>query len=197
MQQVLLKKITPNTVHLWRLSSHQCVDAMRQILSCYVGPILPAIKKSAYGKPYLAESDLEFNLSHSGDYALLAITRGQAVGVDIEHMCRKTKDFLAIAKRFFTAEECSAIQFADDPHAAFFRCWVRKEAFIKATGLGLSFGLSNVVVSVDVKAQLINVNDDTKQIHQWTLRDITLDFPDYIAAVVVFGKIDSVVWQSA
>jgi 4'-phosphopantetheinyl transferase len=92
-------------------------------------------KPSLY--PSSSEGPLEFNVSHSGSIAMLAFSRGRAVGVDVEAL-RDNFDHEAIARRFFSAEERR--QFTDLPPAeryhCFFRCWTRKEAYIKAHGAG-------------------------------------------------------------
>jgi len=86
-----------------------------------------------------AGSDVTFNLSHSGGIAMLAFTRRREIGIDVEQV-RRDFDVEAIANRFFSAAEHA--QLAELPAAnrfeAFFRCWTRKEAYIKATGEGLS-----------------------------------------------------------
>src|SRR5207237_1874899 len=95
-----------------------------------------------FGKPALPPrldgTRLEFNLSHSGDMAVLAISRGPAVGVDVEQVIR-VSELDSIASRFFSASEKAALN-AVPAHArdsAFYSCWTRKEAFLKALGDGL------------------------------------------------------------
>jgi 4'-phosphopantetheinyl transferase len=88
-------------------------------------------------KPHNPEN-LQFNLSHSGDWAIVALTPGAAVGVDVEQWCPKV-DPMAIAKRFFTPLEYEMLQREAMPHQVqtFFRLWTRKEASIKALGQSL------------------------------------------------------------
>ncbi|XP_026048650.1 L-aminoadipate-semialdehyde dehydrogenase-phosphopantetheinyl transferase isoform X2 [Maylandia zebra] len=118
------------------------------------------LERSPRGKPYLAtpgkvssESDLawSFNLSHQGDYAVLAAEQGRQVGVDIMKTampgCSSVLEFFRIMTRQFTAHEWSAIQSAGSEHqqlAAFYRHWALKESFIKAIGTGLGFNLQRV-----------------------------------------------------
>ena len=137
--------------HAWvRIVLGRCLDRAPESLRFTVGP---------YGKPRLVEAaiDLRFNLSHAGERALLAVTRGQEVGVDIEQeRAIGTSD---LARRFFAPSECQALQAmgASEQIPAFFRCWTRKEAFIKAIGDGLACPLSGFEVSLadDQSPQLL------------------------------------------
>jgi 4'-phosphopantetheinyl transferase len=93
-----------------------------------------------WGKPGLdGFARLEFNVSHAHDLVALAFTLGRKVGIDLERVDRAV-DALKLAERFFTAEEAAALRALDGPRrsAEFFRCWTRKEAFVKAHGRGLS-----------------------------------------------------------
>ena len=91
-----------------------------------------------HGKPYLsAFAHLQFNLSHSGHLALLALGTGAALGVDIElHVPMVDRD--AVARRCFTDSEYNALRSASDPDGAFYTLWARKEACLKALGSGFS-----------------------------------------------------------
>ncbi len=99
-----------------------------------------------YGKPYLAGqfagSPLRFNLSHAHELVLYAFTSGAEVGVDVEYL-RPELAGAEIAERFFSPREVEALLTlpVEGRTEAFFRCWTRKEAFIKAVGQGLSFPL--------------------------------------------------------
>jgi 4'-phosphopantetheinyl transferase len=100
---------------------------------------------AADGKPYLRDGSLHFNLSHSGDYALIAIASDAEVGVDIEQH-RERVSWNEIAVRFFTKREVAVMR----GEADFFRFWVMKEAVLKAAGKGLAGGLANVECLADV-----------------------------------------------
>lgn len=104
-----------------------------------------------YGKPELAHpAAVRFNVAHSGDVGLIAVARGREVGVDVE-VPRARPDLSGVARRFFTPAEAAALAAITDPAgelAAFHRCWVRKEACIKATGLGLRIALDTFEVGV-------------------------------------------------
>jgi 4'-phosphopantetheinyl transferase len=92
---------------------------------------------------------MQFNLSHSGERALLALGVGRPVGVDIEQ--HRALDPLALARRFFSRDEIDALdRLGGQARAeAFFRCWTRKEALIKAMGDGLSFPLDSFAVQLE------------------------------------------------
>jgi 4'-phosphopantetheinyl transferase len=100
--------------------------------------------RAGHGKPHLADrSDLDFSLSHSGGLALIAVARGRRVGADVERVRPRT-DVLAIARGSLSARERQAIASEGTDgarRAAFFRCWTRKEAYLKALGVGLAGGL--------------------------------------------------------
>jgi 4'-phosphopantetheinyl transferase len=145
------------------------------------------------GKPTLGwpeGSGLEFNLSHSGGLALLACSRGRALGIDIEYQ-REELDFLGIAGRYFTPRERDEIQREPDlarQRAAFFRGWARKEAFLKARGDGLWLGLDQFEVSIDPAAppRVVRTAWDPDEAGRWTLRDLDAA-PSFAAAIVVAG----------
>jgi len=128
----------------------RCLDRAPESLQFATGP---------HGKPHLVDppQDIRFSLSHSGDQALLAIALGQDVGVDLE--AHRPIDARELAQRYFAPREIDALLRLPDAEQlpAFFRCWTRKEAFIKALGRGLSFPLDGFEVSVeeDGSAQLL------------------------------------------
>ncbi len=100
----------------------------------------------ANGKPHLAkERALQFNLAHTADLMLLAVTRGAPLGVDVERI-RRLSDPRGIARRFFSAREADWLcqVNAAELDRAFFRLWTRKEAILKATGEGISSGLNSI-----------------------------------------------------
>ena len=121
---------------------------LRMILSAYAAQSAEALdfSKGPKGKPALINvgAPIEFNLSHSGGHGLVAVTGGNACGVDIEDI-RPRISPLEIAGRFFADGEnrwLNALP-ADETLKGFFRLWVVKEAIIKATGLGLSIPLTD------------------------------------------------------
>jgi 4'-phosphopantetheinyl transferase len=133
--------------------------ALRAILAMYLGidPVAIDFDSGPAGKPKLAQNlagrELEFNLSHSGDVALIAVTRGEEIGVDVERI-REDFAFKPIAQRFFTANEVAALQDlpADLQREAFYKCWTSKEALLKAKGTGLGGSLDEVQIVLTTKA---------------------------------------------
>ena len=138
------------------------------------------------GKPECqSDQTLRFNLSHSGDMVIYAFARNREVGIDIEQH-REMKDLEAIAKRFFAAgevEDLMSLPPAVRPDA-FFRCWTRKEAFIKAIGDGLSLPLDSFRVSLLPDQPVSILDTPAEQREKWQLADIT-PCTGYSAALVV------------
>jgi len=122
--------------------------------------------------PPLGGGQVEFNVSHSGARALIAIARGRAVGVDLEQI-RDNLDHQALAKRFFSPTEQSALSALDasEQCIGFFRCWTRKEAYIKAHGSGLALPLNAFDVSISSGEQnaLLATRPDASQAALWSI----------------------------
>jgi 4'-phosphopantetheinyl transferase len=93
------------------------------------------VERTQRGKPFVPGSEVRFNLSHSGELTVCAFARGREVGIDVELESRKTEP-LRLAERFFAPDEAEAVR--RDGREAFFRIWVRKEAYVKALGLGIA-----------------------------------------------------------
>jgi len=172
--------------------------ALRAILGSYTG-LPPAQVEFAYspaGKPELApeaggtSASLSFNLSHSGEIALYAICRDRRVGIDIE-MLRPRMAEEHIAERFFSPQEVDALRSMppEDQVRAFFRCWTRKEAYVKARGEGLAIPLDPFVVTLrpNEPAALLDAGDENEQAVHWFLHAINVA-PGYEAAVAVDSK---------
>jgi 4'-phosphopantetheinyl transferase len=144
--------------------------------------------KPSLGPPY-SDSGIAFNVSHSGGVALLAFNRRREIGVDVEHV-RRDLDLEVIAQRYFSAREQRQLARlpADQKYDAFFRCWTRKEAFIKAKGEGLSLPLDQFDVSLvsgDSNA-LLSTRPDASEAARWSLREVPAG-PGYVAALCVAG----------
>ncbi|MEX2553348.1 MAG: 4'-phosphopantetheinyl transferase superfamily protein, partial [Actinomycetota bacterium] len=115
--------------------------ALRSLLAHYQGvePREVVLEYSHYGKPFLprelGRDQLEFNLSHSDDWALIGITLGRRLGVDLERL-RVLDDLEGLARTVFSRRELAELAEVPEPERteAFFNCWTRKEAFIKACG---------------------------------------------------------------
>ncbi len=126
---------------------------MRDLLGCYldVEPRELAILYSPHGKPGLeARFGIGFNLTHSGDHGLIAFTRAPEIGVDIEEMCHR-EDRRSLASSVFCASELEALGKIDDAalDGPFLTCWTRKEALLKALGVGLSIDPREVDVGIE------------------------------------------------
>jgi 4'-phosphopantetheinyl transferase len=168
---------------------------LRALLSRYTG--IPArdivFGYESHGKPVLKNTDtpgLRFNLSHSGDLALLAVTRAQRVGADVEHV-RPVPEAELIASRTFSRAEYKQLMMIEGRDArlrAFYCCWTRKEAFIKALGDGLSFPLEKFSVSIetDQPSRVIFISEDLGIAERWTLYHFE-PTPNYIGAVAIEG----------
>jgi 4'-phosphopantetheinyl transferase len=162
--------------------------AMRRILAreVDVAPALIAYEEGPGGKPHLASpasTGVEHNLSDSGDLALLAVSRAGPVGVDVEYM-RPQRELEAIARSHFAPEEQAALSALPDGErfAAFYRIWTRKEAFIKATGTGLAYGLARFAVTHTARdARLTRVAEGPPT--AWSLRALAVP-AGYEAALV-------------
>jgi 4'-phosphopantetheinyl transferase len=132
-----------------RQSSIAARGALRVLLCGYTG--LPAgeieFNYSGNGKPHVNDSDVEFNVSHSGEWVVLAFGRNRNIGVDVEKIKREM-DVRAIASRYFAQEEIALIDNAEDQHAMFFQLWARKEAYVKARGSGLFQELNRLSVPI-------------------------------------------------
>ena len=154
---------------------------LRVILGRYldVEPAELQFCHNVYGKPRLATrcggDTLRFNLSRSHALSLIAVARCREVGVDVERI-RSDVAFSLISDQLFSPGEAAAIRtlMPSMRRAAFFACWTRKEAYIKATGKGLSIPLDRFGVSVapGEPAALLTTDWDPSEASMWSLRDV-------------------------
>lgn len=154
--------------------------SLRAILSRYVKlqPAALTFGETAYGKPFMTNIEaagLLFNMSHSGDLALIAVAREREVGIDIEYM-RADFATMEVAEHFFSVAEIYTLS-GLDPHLrtnAFFNCWTRKEAYVKARGEGLSMPLDQFDVSLapGVAAAMLSNRIDETETSRWTIHDL-------------------------
>lgn len=150
-----------------------------------------------HGKPFLIDppTALRFNLSHSGEIVLCAVAWGRDVGVDVERV-KPDIDHAALARRFFSPlenEQLSSLPPALQ-RAAFFATWTRKEAVVKAWGVGLSLPLDRFDVSVDPHrpAQLVGVRDGPRCGGHWSIHQLRIGC-GYAAAVAVQGPLGTLI----
>lgn len=188
----------------FRSDSHRdhfivCRAAQRDILGVYAGvaPEAIAFQYSAYGKPSLDGGSerarrIRFNTSNSGQLAVFAVAMEREVGIDVE-ADRAIPDALPLARRFFSAAEFDALLAtpAESRHRAFLTCWTRKEAFIKAVGLGVSMPLDgfDVTIRPDEPAALRCTRPDPSAAERWSMHSLDMRL-GYFGALVVEGTID-------
>lgn len=182
--------------------------SLRVILSEYLNksPTELQITNGPFGKPFLVHSNsiyqLEFNLSHCEDLALIAVTNERLVGIDVERV-RELRNLHLILDRFFTVEEREFVDSAarGQRFAAFLSLWSRREACAKALGLDLAAALSELCVPVYPQGSNILlghlgdvITDRGYSKMHWFLRDLELG-PYHVGAVSVEGKKCSLVMQ--
>jgi len=164
---------------------------LRTTLSFYLGTDATDIvfELSKFGKPYIAKSDLEFNLTHSANLALLAVASRRRVGIDVERVSLDPP-VLDIARRFFSTDEYAALEAlpSDLLPSAFYATWTRKEAFLKGVGLGIARHLAQVVVSISPRepAAVLRVDWDSSLAGRWNLCDLDVD-KGYCSCLAVEG----------
>ncbi len=167
---------------------------LRNILARYlqVDPAQVRFTYSEHGKPVLEaahRAEVQFNASRTQGVALYAVTAGRQVGVDVEQI-RRDVDIQMMAWQFFAPAEYNALMELppDRRWQAFFAAWTRKEAYLKARGIGLSLSPRQVTVSLlpDEPARLVEVENQPAEAGRWTLVSPVIS-PDYAAAVAVEG----------
>jgi len=174
---------------------------LRSILGGYlkIAPDRVTFDYGAQGKPGLSfthDSSLHFNVAHSHELAVYAFALNQAVGIDVEYAQRHVLDADQVAQRFFSANEYRTYRaLADDEkRPAFFRCWTRKEAYIKAIGTGLSYALErfDVTLTSDRSPSFLSIDGDPLAAQRWSLIHLE-PAADYVGAVAI----ESRAWQVA
>lgn len=176
---------------------------LRKILGCYARkePGGLQFRYSAYGKPELTDEadgqNVCFNVSHSHGLALYAVTHNRGIGVDIE-LIRPDFADEKIAERFFSTGEVATLRSLpkEVQPRAFFNCWTRKEAYLKALGDGLSRPLGDFEVSLvpGEPAKLLRVGWDPAEIQRWSLRELEPAF-GYVGAIAVEGQDCRIVYR--
>lgn len=164
---------------------------LRNVLSYYCDQ-LPNQHKfvyNHYGKPFLEINNIRFNVSHSQSRILIGFTNEREIGVDIEYI-KTFERAEEIVSRYFSDYEKNEFHKLPDflKNTAFINCWTRKEAYIKACGIGLSMPLDQFSVSFipGDPARLIDIKNEKREKDRWTLKDLKYDH-NYIAATVVKG----------
>jgi len=180
-----------------------CRGALRNLLSRYLDcpPYDFVFSYGAHGKPSLShpfEGSLFFNVSHTHELAIIAVRQQGEIGVDVEQL-RLLEDANAIARRYFTIREQATLERLPpaDRMAAFFRCWTRKEAMLKALGVGLSVALSDVEVTIeaDMPAQVLAIRGAASEAPiRWQLHHLA-PAPGYVGAVAYQGSQSRLIQQ--
>jgi 4'-phosphopantetheinyl transferase len=177
---------------------------LRTILGRYlnVRPGRLRFRYSLYGKPSLAEEfggdTLRFNVSHSRGLALYALTRDREIGVDLEYIDPDLAHE-QIAERFFSPREVIMLRAlpTDTQKEAFFNCWSRKEAYVKAVGDGLAIPLDQFDVSLAPQepAQILSIRGDPQGAARWTLKRL-MPAKGYVGALAIEGQLQHLMcWQ--
>jgi 4'-phosphopantetheinyl transferase len=167
---------------------------LRTILARYLGIDRSQVKLeyTSYGKPSIAgigtSPPLFFNLTHSHQLALLAVTREAEIGIDVEYV-RGVDD--GIPERYFSPSEVAALRALPEhlQQEAFFNCWTRKEAYMKARGNGLSLALDEFDVSLvpGAPAAILDIRDGMEEPSAWNIEHLA-PVDGYIGAVAIRAK---------
>lgn len=151
---------------------------VRRCLADYTGmaPQDLVFDRTATGKPVLGNvpHPLSFNISHSGDYLVIAVCAGHALGIDLEQVNQR-RNWQAIAERYFHQDEVAQLLALPEPEkcAGFYHRWTLKEAFFKARGTGIATGLDKAVFNLDNDAitcrlaASLNEQPDAWQFQLW------------------------------
>ncbi len=164
---------------------------LRAILGGYLNraPESLSFRHGSHGKPSLDGGTIRFNMSHSHEIALYAVTRGREVGIDIERI-RFDVEVAEVAERFFSRREAAMIRAlpAEVQRQAFFNCWTRKEAYIKARGEGLSLSLDQFDVSLvpGEPPAILGTRPEPSEAARWSLQELAAA-PGYVSALAVAG----------
>jgi 4'-phosphopantetheinyl transferase len=171
-----------------------CRGILRELLGGYLGSSPASIEffYGTHGKPALHSGDsraIRFNISHSHGLAVFAFARGREIGIDLESI-RPEFSGEEIAERYFSARELEELRALPPAlrSEGFFLCWTRKEAYVKARGLGLQESLDSFSVSLTPGQPEILQSVDS---HRWSLRSLE-PAPNFVAAIVEEGRD----WQS-
>ena len=162
---------------------------LRRLLSHYWNDCPPrelSFTLTEYGKPRLVGAGIEFNVSHSGDFVVLAFSSGRAVGVDVERV-RTGMDLETLARFCFSPEEVEAVLQAPDRTSAFFQHWTAKESWMKADGRGLSLPITQYTLRPSAGGTAFyRVFDSRNQELDWTTQPMQCA-PGYFAAITAAG----------
>ncbi len=165
---------------------------LRQILAAYLNQAGDKINiaRTIHGKPYLLDyPEIQFNISHSAETLLVAISKAGAIGVDIEQTQAQRRDFSAlVAKCFAQSEQNYWNSLPETEKAAeFYRFWTRKEAFVKAVGRGLAMGLQQCEIASAAPPYFLSLPEIYGLPSDWRLFDLSVT-ADLCGALVIENK---------
>ncbi len=172
-----------------------CRAVLKILLGCYLS-IKPSgleFEYNDYGKPKLADrinlKNIKFNVSHSKNIAVIGIAKNNEIGIDIEEIDENIP-YMELSDFCFSVHEQNSLRELqiEDRAQGFFNCWTRKEAFIKAIGMGLSFPLKEFNVTLDPgeAAEIIDVNHELYRDLQWTVDEFSVS-TSFAGALVIQG----------
>jgi len=141
-------------IHVWLLRAARNDPRLRHLVGRYAGVSPESIETriGPHGKPYLHDHFLRFNVSHSGDWSVVALARDVEVGVDLEH-ARRVRRRTALIERCFTTAERGRLLAAGD--RGLLRYWAAKEALVKAIGRGIAYGLKQIEIGEQACGRLV------------------------------------------
>jgi len=167
---------------------------MRILLGAYLeaDPAGLCFTYAERGKPQLPDHPgLGFNLSNSEDLALLGVVRGAEIGVDVEFQ-KPMPDLEQIATRFFSASEVAALAEvpAERKKLAFFNCWTRKEAYLKALGVGLAAPLDSFAVTLipGEAPRMLTLQGNVESASRWFLHHL-VPAEEFVGAIAIEGGV--------
>ena len=173
---------------------------LRSLIGAYIGTA-PAELRFRYdaGKPSLEtqpSTPLYFNLAHADGLAVYAVTRSAAIGIDVERVA-PLPDATDIAANYFAPGEIRRLSRATDTAGSFYRCWTRKEAYVKALGEGLAHPLDRFEVTMDADepAVLLAVADDPAEAAAWALHHLD-PAEGFVGAVAIRDSVTAFVCRA-
>ncbi len=186
-RQRAAKFINPLHGSRWTVARGYLRHVLSQYLDCTPAEIV--FSYGQQGKPAVEGNDLQFNLSHSGDRAVYAISAKFPVGVDLEFI--HPLPAADLVDRFFSAQEQAIFHRlpVDLQQAAFFHAWTQKEAYLKACGTGLNTPLDQIEVSIDPRTSPAIITAPLTGI--WQIEKLVIS-PEYAGSIVIGGEFDRI-----
>lgn len=200
-QAKLAEPLGEDEIHVWSCTYRRAMGRtpLRRVLAWYLGDDAESLRfeEEEHGRPVMrspGSAGLRFNWSHSGERALVAVALSVQPGIDLEYRGGRTRDVLALARRFFAGTEAAFLERCDatERMLGFFRLWTAKEALLKAHGRGLAFGMDRVAVSLEHDLPAL-VAFEGESLGAWHLRELMCD-ETWVAALAWRGRPMQVRW---